>query len=125
MNAEDYAKIAETTPDEGDYCTGDDGGSYWETNAEKTKFEIARRIRAAAPAWTSERPTVSGFYWVYEPRLKRPPTLSELNCECVSAPWRVVIIGCDDVMLPGDFDPASLWCGPITPPEVPSDGYSQ
>lgn len=39
------AKVAEATEAEGVYRQGEDGGSVWDSDAEATKAEIARRIR--------------------------------------------------------------------------------
>lgn len=42
------AVIAEQTEEEGDYCTAPDGGSWWQSNADRTKTAIVAAIRADA-----------------------------------------------------------------------------
>jgi hypothetical protein len=71
------------------------------------------RAAGAAPQWTSTPPTVPGWYWA------RTPKGGVYPVEVV----RPDPDGTDQVVYwPGgcsshdDFD---LWCGPITPPELP------
>jgi hypothetical protein len=82
-----------------------------EARANARANRLERELATLRGTWTSTPPTVPGWYWA---RQKEPATNRN------PYPVRVDEDGCvweDDGWRPRqDFD---LWCGPITPPELP------
>lgn len=74
-----------------------------------------RRYDPPEPQWTSDTPTVSGYYWWrqnagYEPQAVafEPADESHGHPAAVSRPWHAYRL------TPGQM--SGQWCGPITPP---------
>lgn len=94
---------------------GDAG--YPEGEAAKKVFELCEVIRAAAPKWTTDRPTASGFYWFVNEWYKTPivvhlhaPLSTQPDCLYVGFP------STEDGRELYEIGPEARWCGPLDPP---------
>lgn len=68
--------------------------------------------------WTSEDPTVSGFYWLAVPAGSL--TTVKVN---VDKKWGVAVIypGVEEWDYPHEVAAGRLWCGPLTHPPLPKE----
>ena len=71
--------------------------------------------------WTSDRPTVEGWYWwrnrsSLSYRGDRLMVKVSEACPCIGAPTALVAILNGEIMAYGG-DPGNEWSGPIPPPE--------